>query len=284
MLNEWVEGLAAEYQREARGNPYLVKERELFEERNRFSFYSDMNPLWLMDHAERAGVVMLLQLVRPKVVIEIGARYAGSTLLFSRAAEKVYVIDIDPALTERCKPLTNVEVRVGDSRKLVGELIRELQVRGQGWDLALVDGDHSAQGVQADLDALLATRPSRPCWISMHDSFNPECREGILAAKWQQPWVHAVEIDFTIGNLMPAPHVFRRMWGGLSLAELRPQDRVGPLEIRQTARLAFEACLRDSYHVTPPVWQRIARKLRRGFHARPVSEPVIQPQPQLGGA
>ena len=268
-LDRWVAMLAAEYEREARESEYMARERDLFRERNRFSFYHDLSPLWLMDHAERAGIIMLLELIRPKVIIEIGARFAGSTLLFSRAADKVYVIDIDPALKTRCEPLRNVEVRIGDSRRLAGELASELRDRGESWDLALVDGDHSAAGVRADLDALLADRPLGPCWISMHDSFNPECRQGILAANWQKPWVHAVEIDFTIGNLMSSPHVFRRMWGGISLAELRPEDRTGPLEVKQTAKLTFDACLAESYHIVPPLWRRIANWFsRRNERAR----------------
>src|SRR6266702_165027 len=239
---QWFAQLKSEYA--AANTEYLHEEVKLFDERHRFSLYSDLNPMWLMDHNERAGMYMALHLSKPSVIIEIGARFAGTTTLFSEVAEHVYVVDIDPGVRERCKPLSNVTVMIGDSAEIIPELLDRLNAEHGGWDFALVDGDHTTPGVRKDLDALIVQRPLRRAYVTMHDSFNPECRKGILEVKWDRPWVHAVEVDFTIGNVMPQPHVYGGMWGGIALAELSNVDREGPLRITQTGQLSFEAAVR----------------------------------------
>jgi hypothetical protein len=240
---QWFAQLRREYS-DAANSEYLEQELKLFDERHRFSFYSDLNPMWLMDHNERAGIYMALHLSRPSVIIEIGARFAGTTALFSQVAEHVYVVDIDPGVRDRCKPLRNVTVMIGSSSDIIPDLIDRLNAQHGGWDFALVDGDHSSTGVRNDLNALIGCRPLRRAYVTMHDSFNPECRKGILQAEWDRPWVHAVEVDFTIGNIMPQPHVFGEMWGGIALAELSDVDREWPMCVTQTGHLSFKAAVR----------------------------------------
>jgi len=261
--NRWFSKLRTEYLADAVNNAYLQHELNLFDERHRFSLYSQLNPMWLMDHNERAGLYMLVDLTRPRIVIEIGARFAGTTALFSQFADHVYVVDIDPQVRERCEPLGNVTVLIGNSPEVLPSLIDHLSAAHGGWDLALVDGDHSAAGVRNDLNALIERRPLRRAYVVMHDSFNPECRKGILEAHWDRPWVHAVEIDFTIGNLMPQPHVFAEMWGGLALGEISEVDRTGPLQVTQTGRLAFEAAVRHRSRLKSRPIKRIASRIAR---------------------
>jgi hypothetical protein len=260
----WFAQLRTEYSDAAVNSEYLENELKLFDERHRFSFYSEQNPMWLMDHNERAGIYMALTLSKPRIVIEIGARFAGTTTLFSQIAERVYVIDIDPDVPARCKPLKNVTVMVGNSSAIIPGLIDRLNIEHGGWDFALVDGDHTSAGVCNDLNALLGHRPRRRAYVTMHDSFNPECRRGILQADWDHPWVHAVEVDFTIGNIMPQPHVFGEMWGGLALAELSDIDREGPIRVLQTGRLTFDAAIRQRALLRRrPIHRRLASRAAR---------------------
>lgn len=263
---QWFARLRSDY---AAANPeYLRHEIKLFDERHRFSLYSDLNPLWLMDHSDRAGIYMALQLSRPSVVIEIGARFAGTTVLFSQVAEHVYVVDTDPGVRDRCKPLSNVTVMTGNSPDIIPGLIDRLNAQHGGWDFALVDGDHTTIGVRNDLNALIARRPLRRAYVAMHDSFNPECRKGILQAEWDRLWVHAVEVDFTIGNVMPQPHVFGGMWGGIALAELSNMDREGPPSVTQTGHLSFRAAVRyQALLKRRRIHKRIASHLSRIFGA-----------------
>jgi hypothetical protein len=266
---DWFDWLRNVYEADARSSRYFEEELKVFDERSAFSFYEGLNPVWLMEHAERAAMFLLMTRIRPQVVIEIGARYAGATYLFAQFARKVYAIDIDPAVVERCSHLKNVEVLLGDSQELIPRLLDKLEASGEGWDFALVDGDHSADAVRKDLNALLARRPIRRAWISMHDSFNPECRRGIRDANWSQPWVHHVELDFVPGQLMWQPHVERNMWGGVSLAEIRPEDRkTATIGVRENSRLLFEAALKDSVYAAPPepetaLIKRAIRKISR---------------------
>jgi hypothetical protein len=239
---QWFAQLRSEYS--AADPEYLEHELKLFDERHRFSFYSDLNPMWLMDHNDRAGIYMLLQLSRPRVILEIGARFAGTTALFSQVAEHVYVVDIDPGVRDRCKPLSNVTVMIGNSPDIIPGLIDRMNAQHGGWDFALVDGDHTTAGVRKDLNALIACRPLRRAYVTMHDSFNPECRKGILQAEWDRPWVQTVEVDFTMGSIMPQPHVYGGMWGGIALAELSNLARKGPRSVTQTGQLSFEAAVR----------------------------------------
>jgi cephalosporin hydroxylase len=261
---QWFSQLRREYSGAVANSAYLQHELKLLDERHQFSFYSGMNPMWLMDHSERAGMYMALSLSRPAIIIEIGARFAGTTALFSQVAERVYVIDIDPGVRDRCKPLGNVTVMIGNSSDIIPDLIDRLNIEHGGWDFALVDGDHSSAGVRNDLNALIGRRPKRRSYVTMHDSFNPECRKGILQADWDHPWVHAVEVDFTIGNIMPQPHVFGEMWGGLALAELSDIDREGPMRMTQTGQLTFEAAVRNQALLKRrPIHIRIASRLAR---------------------
>jgi len=71
-----------------------------------------------------------------------------------------------------------------------------------------------------------------PLCIVMHDSFNPECREGLRAANWEaNPHVQFVELDFTAGQVSTQPESADQRWGGLALAMMTPEKRTGPLRI-----------------------------------------------------
>lgn len=249
----------------AEQDSYMREELEVLRRRNRMSFYSDISPTWLMEHGERAALVMLVSLVKPKVIIEIGTRFAGSALLFANHAERVICIDIDNAVRARCQDIPNIEVVIGNSAEKVPEILSNLRSQGLDFDLALIDGDHSHEGVKRDIEAFLAVRPTRTQWLILHDTFNPIVRNGIRAVNWNVPWVHEVEIDFVPGNLMSNPHVRRQMWGGIGIAELRPADRQSPIQVEETHRLLYEASYRSSSYVPPRILERVARRAKRAI-------------------
>jgi hypothetical protein len=226
-----------------------------------FALYKEMPPVWQMSHADRAALLMVLQLTKPKVVVEIGTRYGGSTLTAAEYADKVYTIDVDPKAAARCSFKDNIEVVIGDSKQELPKLLKRID----GFDLAIVDGDHSRHGVLTDANVLVSARPDRQCWVLMHDSFNPECRAGILAVDWRKPWVWQVEIDFTVGELNAGGRP-RGMWGGFALAELGPEDRPHPLRINENAQATFHAAKSTipSEKSTIPS-ARVPKLLKRGI-------------------
>jgi hypothetical protein len=257
-----VVGLAAK-------SSYMSDELKGFRRLSRMSFYAGVSPVWLMAHGERAAISMLTTLIKPKIVIEIGTRFGGSAFLFSETAERVICIDIDSAVRDRTAGVSNIEVTIGDSADEIPKILSDLRRNGDDFDLALIDGDHSAAGVRADIEAFIASRPTRPCWLILHDTFNPTVREGIRSVDWDKPWVSQVEIDFVPGDLKKDPAIFRQMWGGIGVVELQPTDRSEPLIVNEASGLLYEAALRRSSHAANAVNQmrRIARHIKRRLNS-----------------
>ncbi len=149
----------------------------------------------------------------------------------------------------------HVEFIPGPSRETLPALLARLEAAGEEIDFVLIDGDHSAGAVQRDIEDLLTGyRPrTRPLVILMHDSFNPECRRGILAADWAaNPHVRQVQLDYAPGVFPGNGPVAREMWGGFALALLRPIPRGAgqPVNFKGNRQLLFDTVLAASVHRT----------------------------------
>ena len=198
---------------------------------------------WQMSPAEQMGLIYLLQQLRPKVAIEIGTRFGGSLQVLAKYCEKVYSLDIDPEVPARMAgQYKNVEYLNGPSTQTLPALLQKLSAQQAELAFVLVDGDHSAQGVRADINAILQFKPIVPLYVVMHDSFNPECRSGLRAAAWLEcPHLHWVELDFVGGAVNPSPAFRGQLWGGLALGLLQPEPARGRVEISSRAELTFQA-------------------------------------------
>ena len=140
---------------------------------------------WMMAPAEQIALLFLLEQLRPKVAIEIGTRFGGSLQVLARFCETVYSLDIDPEVSRRLDgKYQNVEFLIGPSEQTLPPLIERLQQEKAELSFALVDGDHSAEGVRRDIQNLLKFVPNVSFYIVMHDSFNPGCRRGLQTAPW----------------------------------------------------------------------------------------------------
>jgi hypothetical protein len=155
---------------------------------------------------------------------------------------------------------------------VVPALVAKLNKSDKLVDFVLIDGDHSAEGVKRDIQAILGLRVQKRIVILMHDSFNPDCRRGMLEADWaRNPHVHFVEIDFSAGNFhSPAVDTAqeRSMWGGFACAVLEPTLRDTPLVVGQRQRKKFEAIQAISIHTPPPKQNtlcKLAEKIKRRF-------------------
>src|SRR6476646_7078524 len=108
---------------------------------------------WLMSPSERVALIFLLEHLRPKVAIEIGTKNGGSLQVLSKFCNRVYAIDIDSEVPKRLEGrFDNVEYRIGPSDTILPTLLSQLQSEGAELSFALVDGDHSAEGVRKDID------------------------------------------------------------------------------------------------------------------------------------
>lgn len=201
---------------------------------------------WQMSRSEQLTFVKLLDEIRPRLALEIGTYKGGSLQVLSHFSERVISLDINDTHVHNLRgKFPNVEFRVGDSKSTLPELIQELNESGNSPDFVLVDGSHEPADVRADIDAILKLRPTRRVVIILHDSFNPPCRAGISAAKWNENvFVHDVDLDFLPGdfNETPWPGVqLGSMWGGFACALLEPVPRERGLIVRESRRKSFEA-------------------------------------------
>lgn len=205
------------------------------------AFFGEYISEWYMTDAERSCLIMLQRELRPAVSIEIGTFNGGSLSVLSRFSKQVYTLDIDPTSRERFgERFPNVEFITGRSQETLPPLLSRLMNAHVPIEFVLIDGDHSRSGVRDDIDHLLTYRPVNPLFVVMHDSFNPDCRQGMHEARWSHsPYVHSVELDFVPGRLSRFEDGTLQMWCGFALALMLPIERSKPLEIHANEELLF---------------------------------------------
>lgn len=200
--------------------------------------------MWIMTDAERSALSTLLSNLRPECALEIGTYKAGSLGILSKYSNRVYTIDIDPSFqSEYAEMFPNVDFIVGNSQDVLPGLLETIQRNGEPLSFVLIDGNHSEAGVRNDIESILKFSPSQPLFIIMHDSFNPECRKGILTANWRSnPYVHTLELDYVVGRFVTKEESdnYRTMWCGFALAIMLPEKRSGDLLIHQNESLMFQ--------------------------------------------
>ena len=205
---------------------------------------------WQMNESERTALTALLCQLKPQCAIEIGTYKGGSLSLLSQQCKVVFSIDIDAAIPNKFSYFKNVSFLTGMSTEILPVLQEELAAREVHAGLILVDGDHSEDGVRDDINLILSRPPEAPCVIIMHDSWNPVCRRGLLAANWGQcPHVHYVDLDWVPGRIIENGSTFAgEVWGGLALAYLHPARRASGLVIRQTSQRMQAMITEKLYH------------------------------------
>ncbi|HSJ59170.1 MAG TPA: class I SAM-dependent methyltransferase, partial [Anaerolineae bacterium] len=139
-------------------------------------------PVW-MTRAERLLLYTLAFCLRPRRYLEIGTYQGGSALLVSSALQslgsdgRIYCVEPRPAIAPEHWRLLEARTTLvkGYSPAILPEAVR---LAGGRFDLALVDGDHTHEGVLADAGGLL------PCvqhggYLLFHDSFHPDVARAI---------------------------------------------------------------------------------------------------------
>jgi glycosyltransferase involved in cell wall biosynthesis/cephalosporin hydroxylase len=198
---------------------------------------------WQMNDSERLALTALLARHRPRCAIEVGTYQGGSLSLLGQYCDMVFSIDIDPGIPAKLGHLDRVSFLTGPSAVVLPVLLKELDAAGVAVDFVLIDADHSESGVRSDLELVLAYVPKSPLFVAVHDSFNPDCRRGMLTAPWaRSPHVRWVDLDFVPGRLVQNGGPFeRQLWGGLALAFLHPVPRAGELQVQCSASEMFRA-------------------------------------------
>jgi hypothetical protein len=239
---------------------------------------------WQMTSAERCTLIMLLNQRKPECAIEIGTAEGGSLSVLSHFAEKVYSLDIDHTCHDRLGyKFDNVEFITGRSQDTLPPLLKRLRKSGTHIGFIVIDGDHTAEGSRQDIENILSIKPTQPIFIVMHDSFNPDCRAGILSAPWQSsPYVHFVEVDFVPGFFCSRQDIFRQMWAGFGLAIMLPEKRANHLQIQAGQELLFQTVLPYSSHYSslpPPLGYQMATQLATRMCNLKLVQNVLKSEP-----
>jgi hypothetical protein len=197
---------------------------------------------WQMADSERLAMTGLLARHKPRCSIEVGTYCGGSLSLISQYSEVVFSIDIDPAVADTFKYFANVSFLTGQSGDILPLLFQALDEAAMPVDFILLDGEHSAEGVRRDIGCVLNYVPKKPLFVVIHDSFNPECRRGILEASWgKSPYAAWLDVDFVPGRIVENGGLFDgQLWGGLALAYFLPVRRQGQFVPTCSAQSMFK--------------------------------------------
>ena len=157
-------------------------------------------PDWQMTFGERAAFEGLVAQVAPELAIEVGSAAGGSLERIAAHSKEVHAIDLTGTDLAHCP--ANVSFHKGDSKVILAHLLARLAAEGRNVDFIHLDGDHTAAGIRADIEPLLASHAIRRSFILIHDSFNPEVRAGIESLRLpEHPKVRGFDLDFVPGRL-----------------------------------------------------------------------------------
>jgi hypothetical protein len=175
------------------------------------------DPDWQMSFGERAALEGVLAQRQPRLSIEIGTAEGGSLARIAAHSEITHSFDMVPP-NEQMRQLPGVTLHTGDSHELLPRLLSELTDAGENVDFALVDGDHSSEGVRRDVEDLLESPAVANSLILMHDTMNEVVRTGLEQVRYgAYPKVSYVDLDFVPGYMFQEPSLRHELWGGIGL-------------------------------------------------------------------
>ena len=194
------------------------------------------DPGWQMSFGERAALEGILAQLRPRLAVEIGTAEGGSLERIASYSAEVHSIDLTHEPVTRELP-PHVMFHTGPSAQLLPPLLASFAEAGRELDFALVDGDHSFEGVRADLTALLDSPATRRAVILVHDTMNAEIRAGIESLRLESyAKVVYYELDFVPGYMYREGECRGAVWGGIGLVvtdtERSPDYPLAPRQSR----------------------------------------------------
>ena len=162
------------------------------------------NSDWLMSTREKLGLIGLLELLKPKNVLEFGYHRGGATKWLSKYSESLITVDVNEFVGQAEDDFPNAKAWNCPTQ----EAVKRIKDDSLQFDLAIVDADHSRKAVASDVRGLL----DHANLILMHDSCNPDCRKGMKDALKNQT-SHEYYLDF-----ITSVSKHDGLWGGLGLA------------------------------------------------------------------
>jgi hypothetical protein len=227
------------------------------------------NVPWQMVPGERAALEGLLCQVKPKLAVEIGTAEGGSLRSIATHSGHVHSFDLVPPPMD-VNDLPNVTVHTGDSHVSLPEVLAGLARQGRNVDFALVDGDHTADGVERDARDLLASDAVRSTVIVFHDTMNDEVRAGLMRIDAaSEPKIAYYDLNFLAGRLNYGDAFHHQFWGGLGVmvVDASTADRKPLPRADRNAYTVFE--------LVAPVRDVLIAQERRGGAIGPGTVPEV---------
>ena len=196
------------------------------------------NPNWLMSTREKLGLIGLLHCLKPKKVLELGYHRGGATKWLSEFSEQVITVDVNEFVADAPNLFNNVEAWNCPTLEAASRIKKENLL----FDLAIIDADHSRLAVSADINGIIEHSDI----ILMHDSFNPDCRQGMIDALKNQT-THAYDLDF-----IPSISKNDGLWGGLAIA-WKSQTPGLAKEFEKEMSSFTPVVIQNSFRVTPRI-------------------------------
>ena len=196
------------------------------------------NSDWLMSTREKLGLIGLLHCLKPKKVLELGYHLGGATKWLSELSEQVISVDVNEFVSNAPNVFHNVEAWNCPTLEAASRIKKE----NLFFDLAIIDADHSRKSVCADIKGII----NHSDIILMHDSFNPDCRKGMIDALKNQK-SHAYYLDF-----IPSVSKNDGLWGGLAIAWKSETPGLAK-EFAQEISAFTPVAIQNSFRVTPRI-------------------------------
>jgi hypothetical protein len=188
-----------------------------------------------MSYGERAALEGVLSQLRPRLAVELGTAQGGSLERIAAYSDDVHTFDlVEPADALRLLP--NANFHVGDSHELLPRFLGDLEGVGRSVEFALVDGDHTTEGVRRDVEDLLRSPAISNAIVLIHDTMNETVRAGLEQIAYADlgKVVH-VDLDFVPGYLVRGEPFHHELWGGLGLVIVdAARSWPGTASVRQT--------------------------------------------------
>lgn len=175
--------------------------------------------------SERLVLYSLVFGTQPERALEIGTLYGGSTMIMCAAMDdvdkgKIACVDPEPRVTPEHWRLVEHRATMvqGFSPGVLGDAVNAV---GGPFDFALIDGDHSYDGVVRDFEGVLPHLADE-AWLLFHDAHFHEVRDGIddVLAKHTDT-LH--DAGLVSNASAPEPTNPEILWGGFRLVRFGPK-------------------------------------------------------------
>lgn len=172
---------------------------------------------WQMTLGERAALEGILTQVSPNLAVEVGTAEGGSLRRIAAHSREVHSFDM--AVPAGAEKFANVHFHAGDSHTLLRTWLDQVTNEAREIDFALVDGDHTAAGVRADIQDILDSGALNGVLL-FHDTMNPVVRKGVRQVDFRRcPNLRYLDLDLVPGHVGTYASGFpAELWGGLGIA------------------------------------------------------------------